>query len=147
MADSRQEHFSRREAVAQLGRRIRTQVGFSGVPAGTAGIVVRADPAGTQRAYTVGIQWQLGGRQQALVDWFTKSEYDRFLKEENTMAQEEKKYFITGNTFEVKDQLKELGCKWDAEAGQWYHTSRKVSAQAQKLAGISHGGSQPDQNQ
>jgi len=95
MADSPQEHFSRQEAVAQLGRRIRTEVEFSGVPAGTAGIVVRADPAGTQRAYTVGIQWQLGGRQQPLVDWFTKSEYDRFLKEENTMAQEEKRYFIT----------------------------------------------------
>ena len=49
------------------------------------------------------------------------------------MAQEEKKYFISGNTFEVKDQLKELGCRWDAEAGQWYHTNRKVAAQAQKL--------------
>ena len=78
MADSPQEHFNRQEAVALLGRRIRTQVEFSGVPAGTAGIVVRADPAGTQRAYTVGIQWQLDGRQQPLVDWFTKSEYDRF---------------------------------------------------------------------
>src|SRR5206468_5065021 len=49
MADSPQEHFSRQEAVAQLGRRIRTEVEFSGVPAGTAGIVVRADPAGTQK--------------------------------------------------------------------------------------------------
>ncbi len=133
MADSPREHFRRQEAVALLGRRIRTEVEFSGVPAGTAGIVVRADPAGTQRAYTVGIQWQLDGRQQPLVDWFTKSEYDRFLKEENSMAQEEKKHFITGNTFEVKDQLKELGCRWDAEAGQWYHANRKVAAQAQKL--------------
>src|SRR6266516_3155712 len=133
MADSPREHFRLQEAVAQLGRRIRTEVEFSGVPAGTAGIVVRADPAGTQGAYTLGIQWQFDGRQQPLVDWFTKSEYDRFLKEENSMAQEEKKYFISGNTFEVKDHLKELGCKWDAEAGQWYHTSRKVAAQAQKL--------------
>ena len=72
MADSPQEHFSRQEAVALLGRRIRTEVEFSGVPAGTAGIVVRVDPAGTQTAYTVGIQWRLDGRQQPLVDWFTK---------------------------------------------------------------------------
>ena len=31
------------------------------------------------------------------------------------MEKEEKKYFITGNTFGVKDQLKELGCKWDTD--------------------------------
>src|SRR5216117_647169 len=133
MADSLQEHFNRQEAVALLGRRIRTQVEFSGVPAGTAGIVVRVDPGGTPGAYTVGIQWQLDGRQQPLIDWFTKSEHDRFLKEENTMAQEERKHFITGNTFEVKDQLKELGCKWDPEVGQWYHSERKTAAKAQKL--------------
>ena len=58
MADSPREHFRRQEAVAQLGRRIRTEVEFSGVPAGTTGIVVRVDPAGTQGAYTIGIQWQ-----------------------------------------------------------------------------------------
>ena len=46
---------------------------------------------------------------------------------------EPRKHFITGNTFDVKDQLKELGCKWDAESNQWYHTSRKGAAEAQKL--------------
>src|SRR5205809_7091365 len=49
------------------------------------------------------------------------------------MEREEKKHFITGNTFAVKDQLKELGCKWDPEAGQWYHSDRKIAAKAQKL--------------
>src|SRR5205809_8131985 len=101
MADSPREHVRRQEAVAQLGRRIRTQVEFSGVPAGTAGIVVRVDPAGTQGAYTIGIQWQLDGRQQPLVDWFTKSEYERFLKEANSMSPEGKKYFIRRNSFAV----------------------------------------------
>ncbi len=116
MADSLEKHFTRQGAVALLGRRIRTDVEFSGVPAGTAGIVVRADPAGSPGSYTVGIQWQLDGREKPLIDWFTKNEYDRFLGEESTMVQEDKKHFITGNTFAIKDQLKELGCKWDGDA-------------------------------
>src|SRR5437773_12054100 len=49
------------------------------------------------------------------------------------MEREEKKHFITGNTFAVREQLKELGCKWDPEAGQWYHSERKIAAKAQKL--------------
>src|SRR4029453_8246210 len=49
------------------------------------------------------------------------------------MEREHGKHFITGNTFSVKDQLKELGCKWDGDAGLWYHSDPKIAAKAQDL--------------
>ena len=49
------------------------------------------------------------------------------------MEREQGKHFITGNTFSVKDQLKELGCKWDGDAALWYHSDPKIAAKAQDL--------------
>jgi hypothetical protein len=105
------EYFSREEAEAKVGRRIRTRVAWSGVPEGTTGAVVKADPAGTSKplfeaaveTFDVAIQWDLpreplqirqgliegegvlmitGGK--PLVDWFTKSEYECYLEELET---------------------------------------------------------------
>lgn len=39
---------------------------------------------------------------------------------------------ITGNTYPVKDQLKALGAKWDAEKKCWMITADKA-AQAQQI--------------
>jgi hypothetical protein len=102
------EHFSREEAEAKVGRKIRTRVAWSGVPQGTTGAVVRADSAGLSKpsigevveTFDVGIQWDLpreplqirqgvigdepilmitGGR--PLLDWFSKGEYEAYLDE------------------------------------------------------------------
>ena len=60
-------YFNQAEAEAKLNRRIRTQVEFSGVPAGTRGHVVSADrTSGAEDdageivpAYHVAVQWHL----------------------------------------------------------------------------------------
>ncbi len=71
--------FTKHEAEKVIGRRVRTNVDFSGVPKGTFGWVIRADDDG-RGGYSVGIQWEME-RSKPLVDWFTKDEYSRFLEE------------------------------------------------------------------
>ncbi len=102
------EHFTKVEAEGKVGKKIRTTVAWSGVPKETTGQVVRADAAGRVRpsggerveVYDVGIQWDLptvpatilhgssagepftlGGIGKLLVDWFTKSEYEKYIIE------------------------------------------------------------------
>jgi glucan-binding YG repeat protein len=58
---------------------------------------------------------------------------NQFLKEEFRMETMDKKYFITGNSYAIKDQLKELGFKWDAEAKNWYHNNETIASTAQKF--------------
>lgn len=43
------------------------------------------------------------------------------------------KHFITGNTLPVKDELKKLGCQYDPETKQWFHTDKSVAEKAQSL--------------
>lgn len=72
--------FNQPTALGKVGRRIRTLVEFSGVPRGTTGQVIQADPSGS--GYTLAIQWELPEyRARPLVDWFSRSEYERFLRE------------------------------------------------------------------
>jgi hypothetical protein len=72
--------FDQATALAKVGRRIQTQVDFSGVPQGTTGQVIQADRS--EGGYTLAIQWELPDRRQKpLVDWFTRNEYERFLVE------------------------------------------------------------------
>lgn len=102
------EQFTREEAEARVGQRIRARVAFSGVPQGTVGLVARADRMGRslihggepKEVYDVVIVWDLPARpatiQNVLVgdevatliqtgrpleDWFTKGEYTRYLEE------------------------------------------------------------------
>ena len=99
--------FDKQTAMLKIGRRVRTLVAFSGVPEGTTGVVATADIASRQKLpdgthielYDLAIRWELltkppvlvrgdnltfirSGR--PLVDWFNKSEYDRFLVELHT---------------------------------------------------------------
>jgi hypothetical protein len=76
-----ESYFNRADAEELLWRRVRTKVEFSGVPKDTAGAVVRVDTGSYPERYTVGIQWDLPGRAQPLVDWFTRDEYQRFLEQ------------------------------------------------------------------
>lgn len=41
--------------------------------------------------------------------------------------------YISGNTYPVKDQLKALGCRWDAKRKAWYTASESVAAKAKAL--------------
>jgi len=71
--------FDECAALAKVGHRIKTLVEFSGVPRGTLGEVTRADRSGA--GYTVAIQWELSERiGKPLIDWFTRDEYERFLR-------------------------------------------------------------------
>lgn len=74
-------YFSGEAARALIGRGVRTLVEFSGVPTGTTGKVIRADPTGDVDGYNVGIEWDMPQRHKPLVDWFSRDEYDRFLEE------------------------------------------------------------------
>jgi hypothetical protein len=71
-------YFSGEAARALIGRGIRTLVEFSGVPTGTTGKVIRADPTADADSYNVGIE---SHRHKPLVDWFSCDEYHRFLEE------------------------------------------------------------------
>lgn len=90
------KYFTKAEAAAKVGKRIRTLVEFSGVSKWTTGRVVRVDEAGN--GYDLVIQWDLPTEPPAiitgesitvvqtgkpLVDWFSKEEYEKFLTEED----------------------------------------------------------------
>jgi hypothetical protein len=66
------------EAAALLGRRVRTKVAFSGVPAGTTATVVRVDCG--HAGCTVALEWDLPARPTSLIDWFRRSEWERFIE-------------------------------------------------------------------
>jgi len=83
MTEVASRYFSWGEAMALIGQRIRTSTEFSGVPAGMDGKVTRADSAGRDDGYTVAIQWELPGRANPLVDWFTRDEFYRYLDQLN----------------------------------------------------------------
>ncbi len=93
------EYFTEQEALEKVGRVIETLVEFSGVPQGTTGTVIRADK-GDDDEWSLGIQWIQPNKKPSithgqmddkpfvaieigkpLIDWFTKSEYDQYLKE------------------------------------------------------------------
>ena len=71
--------FTHAEAQVLQGAKISTTVAFSGVPKGTSGTVMRADQG--RNGYTVAVQWELPGRAQPLIDWFSKAEFERYLQE------------------------------------------------------------------
>ena len=100
MGSKSREYFTREEAEALVGKRIRTLIAWSGVPIHTTGRVISADENGD--GWTVAIRWDLPIKPQQegfeesagepflvvsggkpLVDWFSKSEYQQHLMEIN----------------------------------------------------------------
>jgi hypothetical protein len=92
------EYFTPKEAQAKIGRRIQTLRAFSGVPEGTTGNVIESDRSGD--GHSLAIRWYLptekrevqhgilGGEEvtyirtgRRLVDWFSRDEYERYLRE------------------------------------------------------------------
>lgn len=72
-------HFTRREALGKLGKKIKTLRHFSGVPAETTGTVTGMYACGN--SFGLDITWDLPGRARPLVDGFSKDEYEQFLQE------------------------------------------------------------------
>jgi hypothetical protein len=91
-----EKHFTKAEAEAKGGKRVRTLVEWSGVPRGTTGTVVKADYMGKRKpafedwqdTWDVVIEWNLPepplARRRRIRDWFPRWEYERFLTEEET---------------------------------------------------------------
>lgn len=74
-----QDEFTEAEARALVGRKVRTRVDFSGVPAGTTARVNGAAPG--RAGWTVALTWDMEDRPRPLTDWFSKGEYEKFIEE------------------------------------------------------------------
>lgn len=76
------QRFCHQEAFSKIGKVVVSLREFSGVPEGTKGEVIGVDKLGKlPEEWDVKIQWELPGRFNPLVDWFTKGEYEIYLKE------------------------------------------------------------------
>lgn len=71
--------FSRAEAQAKVGTRVRARVAFAGVPKGALGTILRVDPV--IDGYDVEVAWGRAGRRPPWLDWVTKAEYEAHLTE------------------------------------------------------------------
>jgi hypothetical protein len=69
-----QTAFTRAQAQAKVGTRVRTRVAFAGVPAGAVGTIISADRV--IDGYDVQVAWGGSGRRTPWVDWLTKEEYE-----------------------------------------------------------------------
>src|SRR5919109_3650593 len=75
----RQTAFTRAEAQAKVGRRVRTRVAFAEVPEGALGTIIRVDRV--IDGYDVEVAWVWSGRRTPWIEWFTKAEYAAHLIE------------------------------------------------------------------
>ena len=74
-----QTTFTRAEARAKVGTRVRTRIAFAGVPQGAIGTITGADRV--VDGYDVEVAWGGVGRRTPWVDWLTKAEYEARLVE------------------------------------------------------------------
>jgi hypothetical protein len=82
----KRERFTKQEAETKIGKVIRSNAEFSGVPEGSTGRVVKADNMGDvdntgEDEWNAVIEWDLPQRGKPVQDWFTKDEYERYLEE------------------------------------------------------------------
>jgi Mouse development and cellular proliferation protein Cullin-7 len=69
-----QTAFTRAQAQAKVGTRVRTRVAFAGVPEGAVGTIISADRV--IDGYDVQVAWGGSGRLTPWVDWLTQEEYE-----------------------------------------------------------------------
>ena len=74
-----QTSFTKAEAQAKVGTRVRTRIAFAGVPQGATGTITGADRV--IDGYDVEVAWGQSGRRTPWVDWLTKEEYAAYLIE------------------------------------------------------------------
>jgi len=44
-----------------------------------------------------------------------------------TIEKTGRRYYIVGNTYAIKDQLRDAGCKWDGERKAWWTSKRDIA--------------------
>jgi hypothetical protein len=71
--------FTRAEAQAKVGLRVRSRMAGAGVPAGVLGTITSAERV--IDGYDVEVAWERAGRHTPCSDWFTKDEYEACLME------------------------------------------------------------------
>jgi hypothetical protein len=71
--------FTRAEAQAKVGKRVRARVAFAGIPEGAVGTIIRVDRV--IDGYDVEVTWVWSGRRMPWIEWFTKAEYEAHLME------------------------------------------------------------------
>ncbi len=82
-------HFTREEAAGKHGVIVQTIIAIFDVPTGTRGTVVHSAKTHDD-GYSVAIEWQLASdadstpSPEPITDWFTKSEYERYVIEIKT---------------------------------------------------------------
>ena len=87
----------------------------------------------------LGCKWDRDKQQWYHTDPVKAKEAQRLVDGKTPEKSQEKqhaseRHYIEGaNTRAVKDQLKELGCKWDRDRQQWYHTDPAKAKEAQRL--------------
>ncbi len=65
--------FTKAEAQAKVGRRVRPRAAFAGIPGRAIGTIIRVDRV--IDGYDVEVAWVWSGRPTPWVDWLTKEEY------------------------------------------------------------------------
>jgi hypothetical protein len=78
--------FTREEAQAKLGRRVRAVVAVDGVPSGAFGCVMQLDEI-EKHKFEVIVEWYvlIDGKRQH--DWFSKEQYERCLIDDPELDQ------------------------------------------------------------
>jgi hypothetical protein len=71
--------FTRAQAQAKVGRRVRPRGAFATVPAGAVGTIIRVERVSD--GYDVEVAWVWSGRRTPWTDWVTKAEYEACLTE------------------------------------------------------------------
>ena len=81
-ADEKPRRFSREEAEAKLGRRVRSVSRVENIPVGTGGYVTQVDEI-EKDGFELIIEWDslLDGKRQH--DWFAKDQYVRCLSDDS----------------------------------------------------------------
>jgi hypothetical protein len=74
-----QSSFTRAEAQAKVGKRVRARVAFAGIPRGAIGTIICADRV--IDGYDVEVAWVWPGRRTPWVEWITRAEYEGHLIE------------------------------------------------------------------
>ena len=74
-----QTAFSKAEARAKIGRRVRPRIAVAEAPRGAVGAIIRADRV--LDGYDVEASWVCSGRRTPRVDWLTQGEYEAHLVE------------------------------------------------------------------
>lgn len=81
-----EERFTEAEALALVGKHVRSERKWGYLPRGTTGVVMRAELSQGKREWLLSIRWDLPNRAQPLSDWVSASEYARWVREQPSLG-------------------------------------------------------------